>query len=76
MDFVEESNELIRCALSEYKKEFGEDAQLEEGESFVTEFNNCVLIISVEEGTLKTDFIGGKPYRVNKSFSIYESEGE
>ena len=34
--------------------------QLEEGDEFVTVFNNAVLVIGVEDYTLKTKFIGGK----------------
>jgi hypothetical protein len=36
------------------------------------EFNNCTLIISIEDGTLREWFIGGKPYRVDMSLAIYE----
>lgn len=56
----------------EFKKEFGENAKLEEGDEFVTVFNNCTLIISIEDGTLRERFIGGKPYRVDMSLAIYE----
>ena len=34
--------------------------------------NNCTLIISIEDGTLRERFIGGKPYRVDMSLAIYE----
>lgn len=56
----------------EFKKEFGEDAQLEEGEEFVTVFNNCSLIIGVENGTLTEKFIGGSPYKVDMTLAVYE----
>ncbi len=65
---------VIELAFSEYKKEFGDDAKLEEDETFVTVFNNCVLIISLEDGRLKTNFIFGEPYRVDMTLNIYEEE--
>ena len=48
--------------------------RIEDGDEFVTVFNNCVLIISFENGHISTKFIGGKPYEVDMTLSIYESE--
>ena len=70
-DFEQIQNAVL-AAFEEFKKEFGENAKLEEGDEFVTVFNNCALIISIEDGTLKERFIGGKPYRVDMSLAIYE----
>ena len=58
------------------KKKFGEDVKLEDGDEFVTVFNNAALIISLEDNTLKTKFIGGKPYQVDMTLAIYEGEDE
>lgn len=38
--------------------------------------NNCVLVISLQDATLKYDFIGGKPLQVDHTLRIYESEDE
>lgn len=38
--------------------------------------NNCVLVISLQDATLKYDFIGGKPLQVDHTLRIYESEGK
>lgn len=43
-------------------------------EEFVTVFNNCVLIVSLENGDLKTKFIGGKPFEVDMTLSLYQEE--
>lgn len=59
--------------MEKFIEEFGEGA-LEDGDEFVTVFNNCVLIISLENGHFLTKFIGGKPYEVDMSLKIYESE--
>ena len=48
--------------------------RIEDCDEFVTVFNNCVLIISFENGHISTKFIGGKPYEVDMTLSIYESE--
>ncbi len=71
---MEEIGQAIKLAMQKFKEEYGEDAKLEDGDEFVTVFNNCVLIISLEDGSLKTNFIGGKPYEVDMTLSIYESE--
>ena len=37
----------IDMAMQRFREEYGEDAKLEEGDEFVTVFNDCVLIISL-----------------------------
>ena len=62
----------IDMAMQRFREEYGEDAKLEEGDEFVTVFNDCVLIISLGEGRLHTDFIDGKPFEVDMALGIYE----
>ena len=76
MDIVKQLDEAVKAAFAEFKKEFGEDVKLEDGDGFVTVFNNAALVISLEDNTLKTKFIGGKPYQVDMTLAIYEGEGE
>ena len=70
---MEELATAIELAMEKFNEEFGEGA-LEDGDEFVTVFNNCVLIISFENGHISTEFIGGKPYEVDMTLNIYESE--
>lgn len=72
MDVMKQLDEAVGAAFKEFKKEFGEDAKLEEGDEFVTVFNNAVLVIGVEDHVLRTKFIGGKPYKVDMTLEIYE----
>lgn len=72
MDMLKQLDEAIEAAFSELKKELGEDVKLEEGSEFVTVFNNAVLVIGIENHTLHTKFIGGKPYQVDMTLAIYE----
>lgn len=71
---MEDIQKAIELALDAFHKEFGEDAKFEEGDEVVFELNNCVLIISLEDGKLQEKFIGGKPLRVDCTLKIYESE--
>lgn len=71
---MEELEKAINLAIQKFKEEYGEDTKLEDGDEFVTVFNNCVLIISLEGGHLGAKFIGGKPFYVDMALSIYESE--
>lgn len=59
---MEELIEIINLAMEQFKQEYGDDAKLEDGDEIVAVLNNCVLIVSLENGELKTRFIGGKPY--------------
>ena len=70
---MEELATAIELAMEKFNEEFGEGS-LEDGDEFVTVFNNCVLIISLENGKVSTHFIGGKPYVIDMTLSIYESE--
>lgn len=69
---MEKLDRAIGLAMAEFRKEFGEDVKLEDGDEFVTVFNNCCLIISYDKGHLSTKFLGGKPYQVDMTLSIYE----
>lgn len=71
-DYVEELRQAISLAMEKFKEEYGEDAKLEDGDEFVTVFNNCTLIISLENRELSTKFIGGNPCYVDMALSIYE----
>ena len=70
---MEELATAIELAMEKFNEEFGEGA-FEDGDEFVTVFNNCVLIISFENGHISTKVIGGKPYEVDMTLNIYESE--
>lgn len=71
-DYVEELSQAINLAMEKFKDKYGEDEKLEDGDEFVTVFNNCVLIISFENRKLSTKFIGGKPCEVDMALNIYE----
>lgn len=72
MDMMKQLDEAIGAAFREFKKDYGEDIKLEDGDEFVTIFNNATLIVGLEDNTLHTKFIGGKPYRVDMTLAIYE----
>ncbi len=60
----------IGLAMGEFRKEYGEDARLEEGDEFATVFNDCVLIISLDGGRLQTRFLCGKPCMVDMALGL------
>ena len=72
MDMLKQLDDAVKAAFAEFKKEFGEDVNFEDGDEFVTIFNNATLIVSLEDNTLKTKFIGGKAYKVDMTLEIYE----
>ena len=68
---MDEFENAVNMAFEKFKEEFGKDAKLQDGEAFVTVFNNASLVIYLD-GELKTEFIGGKPFEVDMTLSIYE----
>ena len=71
---MEDIKTAIDSAWNAYRERFGADAKLEEGDQVAVVMNNCVLVISLQDATLKYDFIGGKPLQVDHTLRIYESE--
>ncbi|MPM60233.1 hypothetical protein SDC9_107084 [bioreactor metagenome] len=72
----EKIKQAVELAKQEYKKEYGEDAKLENGDEFVTVFNDGVLIMGLEDTNFNIKFILGEPYKVDFSLGMYESEDE
>lgn len=71
MKDIEKATEL---ALAAFKERYGESVELEDGDEVVFQLNNCILIISIEDNTIKEKFIGGLPIKVDHTLKIYESE--
>lgn len=71
---MEEINKAIGLVMKEYKKEYGEDAKIENDEEIVGVLNDGVIIISLTDGNLKVDIKLGKPYRVDFNLDLLEGE--
>ena len=56
----------INKIISEFKKESGEDAKLEDSDELVGVFGDCVIIISLENKEMKVKVILGEPYTFNE----------
>ena len=56
--------------MGEFIKEYGEDAKLEEGDEFVTVFNDGVVVMGVENHTMKIKLSLGKPYMIDKNLGL------
>lgn len=69
---MEETKSAIELAMEQFRAEFGQDAQLEEGDSFATVFNDAVVIIGLENRQLSVQVLAGKPYFVNHCLNLTE----
>jgi hypothetical protein len=67
---MEEINEIIKEAIEKMHEIYG-DPVLEEGDEQVILLDNCTLILSLENGTLQTKFIGGNPIKIDRSLSLF-----
>ena len=65
-------NEIMKA----YKKEYGEDAAFEDGETQVFELNDCTVILSLDDGEIKFHVIGDKPIKVDYTSGLYEGVQE
>lgn len=60
---VDRLNRAIARALEEYVEDTGE--KMGDGDDLVAVFNDCALVISIENGCLKSKFVIGEPYRID-----------
>lgn len=69
---MEELKNAIQLAMEQFQAEYGEDSKLEDGDEFVTVFNDAVVIISLENRKLGIKILAGKPYFVDHSLNLTE----
>ena len=68
-------DEIMAKALQRIKEIYGDDFKFEEGDEFVFSLKNCSLYIALEEGRLKTKFMGDKVIDLDISCSMYDEKG-
>ena len=72
---MEQSNAAIKAALELYAADHG---KLNDGDSFTTKLNNCVLTISLKDGSLDVHFDAypevavDTPFTLDMMLEIYE----
>jgi hypothetical protein len=54
------------------EREFGEGEKIEEGDTLVFQLNDCILVMSLEDGKLRTEFIGNKVIPVDVTTGFYD----
>ncbi|WP_303000819.1 hypothetical protein [uncultured Eubacterium sp.] len=65
-------DDLLPILIDAFKREFGEDEKINDGDTVVFELNDCTVILSLEDASLKTEVIGDKPIRVNYTTGYFE----
>lgn len=61
----------IHAAISKWEDEHGE---LENGDVFVTEFDNGIMVIEAVDDIYKVSVLGEKPYRISRSIQSLEDQ--
>lgn len=64
--------EALDLVILQYKKEYGEDAKMEEGEEFATVFNDAVVIIGLKNRKISIKVLAGKPCFVDRNLNLTE----
>ena len=67
MDFM---NEIMEA----FHREYGEDAQFEEGETQVFELNDCTVIMGIVDGKVKVQVLGDKPIKVDCTTGFFADD--
>ena len=69
---MDKLNNVFKKVQEAIEREFGEGEKIEEGDTLVFQLNDCVLIMGLEDGHLRTEFIGGKVISVDVETGMYE----
>ena len=64
--------EIMDKVAQKLKEVFGDDFSIEEGDEFVFSLKNCSLYITLENGCIKTKFIGDKVMDLDISCPLYD----
>ena len=73
-NYVDQINQAVNAAMKEWKKKYGEDEKLEDGDEFVTVFNDATLILGLEDSNIQVKFLLGQPFKVDMTLGICEEE--
>lgn len=65
-------DDLLPILIDAFKREFGEDEKINDGDTVVFELNDCTVILSLEDSSLKTEVIGNKPIKVDYTTGYFE----
>ena len=66
--------EIFKKVQEAIEREFGEGEKLEDGDTLVFQLNDCVLIMGLEDGHVRTEFIGGQVIKVDTETGMYQQE--
>ena len=69
---MDKLNDVFEEVYKAIEREFGEGEKLEDGDTLVFQLNDCVLIMGLEDGHLRMEFIGGEVIKVDVSTGLYE----
>lgn len=61
MDSMERLNKAIQICLKKFHEDNGEDAELQEGDSYPVVFNDGIVIVSLQNKEVGVNIILGKP---------------
>ena len=73
---MEELNKAMELALIEFKKQNGEDAELEDGDWIVAEFNNATMFLSLNDGNLDIKLSPDKTLKVDCNIGLFCDKGD
>lgn len=64
----------LNLFIQEFKEKYGNDHKPEENKRYIAVFNNCILTMTIDEETQKTNltFDGVQPIFINEELDIYE----
>ena len=67
---IDNVNKAIGMIVEEFKKEFGEDAKIEDGYTLTAVFNDGIMTLEFENGEIKANVFVGKPYIIDFNLGI------
>ena len=69
---MDEFSRAINIAVDKFKEVYGDNIKLSDGDTVVFSGNNFTLIISVENGELKTNFLADEVIKIDYKLEFFE----
>lgn len=65
-------DDLLSILIDAFKREYGEDEKINDGDTVIFELNDCIVVLSLEGVKLKMEVTDNKPIKVNYTTGYFE----
>lgn len=69
-------DEMMDKIMKVFREVYGEDAKFENGDDIAFQLNDCLLIVSYEDGTIRFKFVGDPVIKVDHTTGFFKEDAD